>query len=147
MSSDYYGPGDLGSSPFDEFLARIYGGSAAGRPVQRVDITRLMSGPARELLGSAAAYVAEHGGTDLDTEHLLWAAARLEPTRDLLARAGADPDALAAEIEHVMAGSERRGEPPQLTPGPSGRCWTRTRSPAPSAPPTSGRSTSCSLWR
>jgi Zinc-binding dehydrogenase len=26
-----------------------------------------MSGPARELLGSAAAYVAEHGGTDLDT--------------------------------------------------------------------------------
>ncbi len=117
MSSDYYGPADLGPSPFDEFLARIYGGSGPGRPVQRVDITRLMSGPARELLGTAAAQVAEHGGTDLDTEHLLWAAARLEPTRELLARAGADPDALAAESEQQMTGHERRGEPPQLTPG------------------------------
>ena len=117
MSSDYYDPGDLGSSPFDEFLARIYGGAGPGRSVQRVDITRLMSGPARELLGTAAARVAEQGGADLDTEHLLWAAARLEPTRELLTRAGADPDALAAEIEQHPAGSERRGEPPQLTPG------------------------------
>jgi ATP-dependent Clp protease ATP-binding subunit ClpC len=112
MSSDYYGPADLGSSPFDEFLARIYGGAGPSRPVQRVDVTRLMSAPARELLGTAAAHVAEHGGTDLDTEHLLWAAARLEPTRELLARAGADP------ILRHPAGKCHR---------PSGRCLPVTR--------------------
>ena len=39
---------------------------------------------------------AEQGGANLDTEQLLWAAAHLEPTRELLARAGADPDELIA---------------------------------------------------
>jgi ATP-dependent Clp protease ATP-binding subunit ClpC len=117
MTSGFYGPEDFGSGSFDDFLARIYGGGGAQRPVQRVDITRLMSGPARELLGTAAAQAAEGGGGDLDTEHLLWAAARLEPTRDVLARAGADPDALASEIARQAGGRERRDEPPQLTPG------------------------------
>jgi ATP-dependent Clp protease ATP-binding subunit ClpC len=118
MTSGFYGPEDFGSSSFDDFLARIYGGGGgAQRPAQRVDITRLMSGPARELLGVAAAQVAEWGGGDLDTEHLLWAAARLEPTRDVLARAGADPEALASEIARQAAGHEHRDEPPQLTPG------------------------------
>jgi ATP-dependent Clp protease ATP-binding subunit ClpC len=117
MTSGFYGPEDFGSSSFDDFLARIYGGGGAQRPAQRVDITRLMSGPARELLGTAAAQVTEGGGGDLDTEHLLWAASRLEPTRDVLARAGADPDALAGEIARQAAGREPRGEPPQLTPG------------------------------
>jgi ATP-dependent Clp protease ATP-binding subunit ClpC len=117
MTSGFYGPEDFGSSSFDDFLARIYGGGGPQRPAQRVDITRLMSGPARELLGVAAAQVAEWGGGDLDTEHLLWAAARLEPTRDVLARAGAEPEALASEIARQAAGREHRDEPPQLTPG------------------------------
>ncbi|HEX5294782.1 MAG TPA: ATP-dependent Clp protease ATP-binding subunit [Streptosporangiaceae bacterium] len=117
MTSGFYGPDDFGSGSFDDFLARIYGGGSAQRPVQRVDITRLMSGPARELLGTAAAQAADAGGGDLDTEHLLWAAARLEPTRGVLARAGADPDALAGEIARAAGGRERRDEPPQLTPG------------------------------
>ncbi len=117
MTNDVYGAEDFGSSPFDDFLAHIHGAGGPRRPVQRVDITRLMSGPARELLAAAAAQVAEWGGTDLDTEHLLWAAARLEPTRQLLERAGADPDALAHQIETEATGRERRAEPPQLTPG------------------------------
>jgi ATP-dependent Clp protease ATP-binding subunit ClpC len=104
MSSGFYGA--EGSSPFDEFLARIYGVGGSPRPGQRIDITRLMSGPARQLLGAAAAQAAkqageraEHGGTDLDTEHLLWAAATVEPARRLLIRAGADPAALARAVE------------------------------------------------
>jgi ATP-dependent Clp protease ATP-binding subunit ClpC len=117
MSNDVYGAEDFGSSPFDDFLAHIHGAGGPRRPVQRVDITRLMSGPARELLAAAAAQVADWGGTDLDTEHLLWAAARLEPTRQLLERAGADPDALAHQIETEATGRERRAGPPQLTPG------------------------------
>src|SRR5215472_16634953 len=117
MSSGY-GPEDTGSSPFDDFLARIYGAGGGGmRPVQRVDITRLMSGRARELLGAAAAEAAELGGTDLDTGHLLWAAAKLEPTRHLLSRAGPDPDVIARDVETQERHGEPRREPPQLTPG------------------------------
>jgi ATP-dependent Clp protease ATP-binding subunit ClpC len=117
MTSGFYGPEDFGSSPFDDFLARIYGAGGRRQPGHRVDITRLMSAPARELLGAAAAHVAERGGANLDTEQLLWAAAHLEPTRELLARAGADPDELSREIESQEAQAGRAGEPPQLTPG------------------------------
>ncbi len=123
MSGGFYGP--EGFSPFDEFLARIFGAGGTARPGQRIDITRLMSGPARQLLGAAAAQVAELGGTDLDTEHLLWAAATLEPARQLLTRAGAEPAVLTSEIE---AGERQRGrtgqaggaaefQRPRLTPG------------------------------
>jgi ATP-dependent Clp protease ATP-binding subunit ClpC len=117
MSSGFYGPEGFGSSPFDDFLARIYGASGGAPRPQRVDITRLMSARARELLGAAAAKAAELGGTDLDTVHLLWAAATLEPTRQLLLRAGAGPDELAAAIEVQERRGESMAEPPQLTPG------------------------------
>ena len=117
MSSGFFGPEDFGSSPFDDFLARIYGSGGPRQPVHRVDITRLMSAPARELLGAAASHVAERGGANLDTEQLLWAAAHLEPTRELLGRAGADPDELTHQIEGQEAQAQRASEPPQLTPG------------------------------
>jgi ATP-dependent Clp protease ATP-binding subunit ClpC len=117
MTSGFYGPEDFGASPFDDFLARIYGTGGPGRPARRVDITRLMSGPARELLGAAASHAAERGGRDLDTEQLLWAAASMEPTRTLLSRAGADPDGLARDIESQESQATPSGEPPQLTPG------------------------------
>jgi ATP-dependent Clp protease ATP-binding subunit ClpC len=131
MSSGLYGQEGFGSSPFDEFLARLYGGgSGQPRPVHRVDIMRLMSGPARELVGAAAAHATEQGGADLGTKHLLWAAATLDPTRQLLARAGADPEVLTRTVDGLeregagggadgSAGGGAAGgrEPPQLTPG------------------------------
>jgi ATP-dependent Clp protease ATP-binding subunit ClpC len=83
MTNDFVGPeGD----PFAEFLARFFGGQ---RPRQ-IDIGRLLSQPARELVRGAAQYAAEHGSRDLDTQHLLRAALSAEPTRSLLSRAGAD---------------------------------------------------------
>ncbi|MFI6207804.1 ATP-dependent Clp protease ATP-binding subunit [Streptomyces sp. NPDC051041] len=92
MTSGFIGPeGD----PFAEFLARFFGGP---RPRQ-IDIGRLLSQPARELVRGAAQYAAEHGSRDLDTQHLLRAAVATEPTRSLLSRAGADPDSLASEID------------------------------------------------
>ncbi|MBO0832767.1 MAG: ATP-dependent Clp protease ATP-binding subunit, partial [Actinobacteria bacterium] len=135
MSSGFFGPPGFGASPFDDFIARIFG--AAGSPppgAHRVDITRLMSGPARELIGAAAAKAAE-GGTELDTGHLLAAAATLNPTRELLARSGADPNALARTAEELTAQEGQGpggaagavsagpgaagpgGAPPALTPG------------------------------
>ncbi|MFD9130922.1 ATP-dependent Clp protease ATP-binding subunit [Streptomyces bottropensis] len=102
MNSGFPGPEGYGPDPFSEFLARFFGGP---RP-QRIEIGRLMSGPARQLVADAAAYAARHGSTDLDTQHLLRAALTAEPTRSLVARSGADPDALAGEIDE-RSGPER----------------------------------------
>ncbi|GAA0908978.1 ATP-dependent Clp protease ATP-binding subunit [Streptomyces thermoalcalitolerans] len=105
MTSGFIGPeGD----PFGEFLARFFGGPRQGP--RHVDIGRLLSQPARELVKGAAQYAVEHGSRDLDTEHLLRAALATEPTRSLLSRAGADPDSLASQID------ERAG-PVQKPPG------------------------------
>ncbi|MGJ5752253.1 ATP-dependent Clp protease ATP-binding subunit ClpC [Streptomyces puniciscabiei] len=97
--------------PFGEFLARFFGGSAGARGAPRhIDIGRLLSQPARELVRGAALYAVEHGSRDLDTQHLLRAAVAAEPTRSLLSRAGADPDSLASEIDD-------RAGPAQHPPG------------------------------
>ncbi len=116
-SGGIWGPGDFGSGPFDDFLARFLSGTGqTPQPMQRVDITRMMSQEARELLATAAAKAADLGGNDLDTEHLLWAATQREPMRQVLARAGADPDVLAAEIEDRARKGPSRQLVPSLTP-------------------------------
>ncbi|MEV7289217.1 ATP-dependent Clp protease ATP-binding subunit [Streptomyces sp. NPDC093252] len=98
MTTGYPPPGGPpDGDPFGEFLARFFGGP---RPAPRqIDIGRLLSPPARDLVRGAAQYAAEHGSRDLDTEHLLRAALAAEPTRGLLTRAGADPDAMASQID------------------------------------------------
>ncbi|WP_035698522.1 ATP-dependent Clp protease ATP-binding subunit [Glycomyces tenuis] len=114
--TDFFGRGGFEYSPLDEFLARFFGGPGQQRPARRVDITTLMSDQARELLGAAVRQAMEWGGADLDTEHLLWAATQVEPTRQLLSRAGADPEALAEELARRVPRGDRRDEPPALTP-------------------------------
>ncbi|WP_316780975.1 ATP-dependent Clp protease ATP-binding subunit [Streptomyces sasae] len=110
MTSGYPGPGDYGQDPFGDFLARFFGGGGARQGPRQIDIGRLLSQPARELVKGAAQYAAEHGSRDLDTEHLLRAALSAEPTRSLLSRSGADPDSLATEIDG-------RAGPVQHSPG------------------------------
>ncbi|MFY1679446.1 ATP-dependent Clp protease ATP-binding subunit [Streptomyces sp. WMMC905] len=109
MTSGFMGQGD---DAFAEFLARFFGGP---RPRQ-VDLGRLFSPPARELVQGAARYAAEHGSRDLDTQHLLRAALSSEPTRTLLSEAGADPDTLASQIDE-RSGPARHG--PGEAPGPT----------------------------
>ncbi|MGW3989120.1 ATP-dependent Clp protease ATP-binding subunit [Streptomyces sp. NPDC004830] len=107
MSSGFSSPEGYGSDPFGEFLARFFGGPRPGP--RQIDLGRLLSQPARELVRGAAQYAAEHGSRDLDTQHLLRAALSTEPTRTLLTKAGANPDSLASQID------ERSG-PAQHTP-------------------------------
>ncbi|MEI5519102.1 ATP-dependent Clp protease ATP-binding subunit [Streptomyces brasiliscabiei] len=102
MNSGFPRPEGYGPDPFTEFFARFFGGPHP----QRIEIGRLMSGPARRLVADAAAYAARRGSDDLDTQHLLRAALATEPTRSQVARAGADPDALAGEIDE-RSGPER----------------------------------------
>ncbi|MGW1054776.1 ATP-dependent Clp protease ATP-binding subunit [Streptomyces sp. NPDC002521] len=118
MSMSFGAP--FGSSdPFSELFNRFFGMSPASSPpaVQRVPIGRLLTESSQELLNLAAQRAVEDGTTDLDTEHLLWAATKVEPSRRLLAQVGVDPDTLAAEIAKILP--RESGEPsaqPGLTP-------------------------------
>ncbi|MER6547504.1 ATP-dependent Clp protease ATP-binding subunit [Streptomyces sp. NPDC001250] len=118
MSMSFGAP--FGSSdPFSELFNRFFGMSPASSPpaVQRVPIGRLLTESSQELLNLAAQRAVEDGTTDLDTEHLLWAATKVEPSRRLLAQVGVDPDTLAAEIAKILP--REAGEPsaqPGLTP-------------------------------
>ncbi|WP_018654670.1 ATP-dependent Clp protease ATP-binding subunit [Actinomadura flavalba] len=112
MTSGWYG---AGRDPFEELLARYFG-STPRPPVERVNLARLMSEPARELVRDAAAQAAQWGSPDLDTDHLLWAATRQQGTRLWLERAGADADALAREVETTTRHGEPKETPPHLTP-------------------------------
>ena len=119
MSSGFPGPEGYGPDPFGEFFARFFGGGPRPAP-RHIDIGRLMSGPARQLVATAATYATDHGSTDLDTQHLLRAALAVEPTRSLLARAGADPDALATEIdERVGPPDNKSGDQSAIKPDQS----------------------------
>ena len=113
MSTGYFGPGQYGSDPFEDFLNRFFGGAQS---VRRLDLGRLMSQEARQLLTDAAKKAAELGSVDLDTEHLLWAVTQRDSLQQLLSRAGVDPQALAQEIEQRARRGEPRTDPPALTP-------------------------------
>ncbi|MCX3060064.1 ATP-dependent Clp protease ATP-binding subunit [Streptomyces beihaiensis] len=118
MSMSYGSP--FGSpDPFGELLNRFFGMAPGSAPpaVQRVPIGRLLTDSARELIGKATNKAAQDGSSDLDTEHLLWAATQVDPARTLIARAGAEPDALADTIAKILPGED--SEPsaqPGLTP-------------------------------
>ncbi|MFB7538828.1 ATP-dependent Clp protease ATP-binding subunit [Streptomyces zaomyceticus] len=105
--------------PFSDMLNRFFGMSPASSPpaVQRVPIGRLLTESSHELLNLATRKAVEDGTSDLDTEHLLWAATRVAPSRRLLSRVGVDPEALAAQLDEVLP--RESGEPssePGLTP-------------------------------
>ncbi|MBC2866041.1 ATP-dependent Clp protease ATP-binding subunit [Streptomyces mexicanus] len=107
------------SDPFSELLNRFFGMSPASSPpaVQRVPIGRLLSEPSQELINRAARRALEDGTPDLDTEHLLWAATQVEPSRTIMAQAGVDPEEFASKIADALP--KESSEPsaqPGLTP-------------------------------
>ncbi|NIH81175.1 ATP-dependent Clp protease ATP-binding subunit [Amycolatopsis viridis] len=108
-------PGGSGS-PLDQFLAQFFGNAVPSRRPNAVDITRLLSDQARELVAQAAEKAAEQGRADVDTEQLLWAATQLPPTRELLESAGAKPAEIAREIDR-HGGAGERTTPAMLAPG------------------------------
>src|SRR6478609_11534836 len=111
-------PGFGSDDAFSELLNRFFGLNPAASPpaVQRVPIGRLLTESARDLIARAELRAQEDGSTDLDTPHLLWAATQVDPSRGLLAQAGADPDELAAAIERSLpAGAADPSVDPGLT--------------------------------
>ncbi|MFB9236425.1 ATP-dependent Clp protease ATP-binding subunit [Plantactinospora siamensis] len=114
------GFGNFDSDPWDEFLARYFG-RGEGRRSHRVDITRLMTADARELLADAARRAAQRRSNDLDTDHLLWAALQREPLRQLLERAGGDPNNLLNALGGSGDGAPGGEVPPNLSLTPAAK--------------------------
>lgn len=101
----------------DDLISRVFGGDPfAGRPVERVDLSRLLSTESRQLLQRAAEQAAAWGSPYLNVEHLLWAAAQSDPTRRILDASGVDPDDLARQIEAALTRGRPREDTPPLAP-------------------------------
>ena len=120
MTFDPFSRG-LGEGSFDEILDRFFGGDPFGRSVRsrqvdRVDLSRLLSKQSRELLAAAATQASEWGSTDVDVEHLVWAATQQPTTRQLLEGVGIDADDLARRMEGLVEHGEPQAGTPALTP-------------------------------
>ncbi len=107
---------------WDELIARLLRLPETRRPVYRVDISKLLSAQARDLLVDAARRASDLGATDIDTNHLLWAALQRHALRSLIYKAGGDPDALLALLNRETR--QTSTQPPRkpedgltLTPG------------------------------
>src|SRR5262245_8747235 len=112
--SAFFGDGGLGSrAP----------GAADGttttrprRPAEQIDVTQYFSDATRKLLQQAAQKAMEWGSLDVDSTHLLWAATQDEVVRHVLQQVGADPAAIAAQIEEEAHVEERTDVAPSLSP-------------------------------
>ncbi|TWG07491.1 ATP-dependent Clp protease ATP-binding subunit [Saccharopolyspora dendranthemae] len=92
--------------PFDEYFARFFGADDATSGSRRVDITELMTEQAQQLVGEAAKFARDRGQGSLDALHLVWSAAKQEPTRAQLAQVGVDTESFAKQVEgHLPAAS------------------------------------------
>ncbi|GAA4398117.1 ATP-dependent Clp protease ATP-binding subunit [Tsukamurella soli] len=102
---------------FDDIFQRFFGsGSVARPPVQRVDLNRLLNEQAKSLIAEAQVAARDWGSSEITPEHLLYAAAMNEPTRDVISRLGLDPDRIAAAMREVAQTSADGGGPVTLSP-------------------------------
>ncbi len=100
---------------FEELTGRVFGDVDAWPParpsVQRVDVGKLLSATARDVLSSALEHAGRRGAEDLDVLDVLSALTEAEPTRELLRKAGADIGRLRDQIG-ALAGQGQAAEPP-----------------------------------
>src|SRR3954469_11122285 len=116
-----------GRSLFDEFFSDFFdrspaGGGGTGRaqaPARRaesVDVTQFFSDATRQLLQRAAQTALEWGSLDLESDHLLFGALQDDVVRHVLEQVGADPGAIAAQLEEEAEKAERTDVAPSLAP-------------------------------
>src|SRR5262245_36737270 len=117
------GGGGTGGRSWDEVFNNLLGGGGEGnsegrgrQPADRVDLTRLMSGAARDLVVDAARFASSTGAHDLDTDHLLWAALSREQLRTLLRDSGLDADGLCRRLDRAEVPNDQRKAAVSLTP-------------------------------
>ncbi|NEW34387.1 ATP-dependent Clp protease ATP-binding subunit [Nocardia cyriacigeorgica] len=97
-------------SSFDDIFQRFFGpGMSARPPVQRTDLGRLLSDNAKQLVATAQAAAKDWRSPELTTEHLLYAATLVEPTRGILTEIGHDPDELSMKMRDAVSGLSGNG--------------------------------------
>ncbi|GAS86846.1 ATP-dependent Clp protease ATP-binding subunit [Mycolicibacterium brisbanense] len=103
---------------FDDVFQRFFGPGARSRPpVQQVDLGRLLTDSAKQLVGAARDAAVEWGNPEITAEHLLYAAATHEPTRDAIAGLQLDPDQVAEQMKAAAgSGNVVGGGTPTLSP-------------------------------
>ncbi|MEV4165922.1 ATP-dependent Clp protease ATP-binding subunit [Nonomuraea dietziae] len=105
---------------FEQLSGRVFGGMESWPPtrpsVQRVDVGRLLSEPARQLLARAVQIAADRGAPDVDVLDLLAAATEEESGRALLLSSGADPGKLRERVESVSQGGAPGEAPTTFSP-------------------------------
>ncbi|MFB8009685.1 ATP-dependent Clp protease ATP-binding subunit [Nocardia sp. NPDC056000] len=99
-------PSSRGSfDSIDDIFERFFGsGMTAQPPVQRIDLTRLLSESAKAVVDGARAAAHEWGSAEITPEHLLYAAADTEPATSIIAEIGRDPKQLREQMRSA-AGS------------------------------------------
>lgn len=90
-------------------------GTTGGRRVEWVDLSKLMSEEARELVRRAAEQATLWGSPDLDTRHMLWAATQLPSARRLLTYIDVDTDLLAQHLEQGIEKATPANQAPPLS--------------------------------
>src|SRR5690242_17203910 len=116
-----------GRSLFDEFFSDFFdrspaGGGGTGRPqapasrAESVDVTQFFSDATRQLLQRAAQTALEWGSLDLESDHLLFGALQDDVVRHVLRQVGADPGAVAAQVEEEAEKGEPTNVAPSLAP-------------------------------
>jgi len=111
-----FGPGGSGPGSFDDFSGMSGFEDGAGREYRRVDITELMTEQTHRLMAEAAIDASELGDTQLDVTHMLRATTRHDATRELLRRAGVDPDTVASAIQRQLPSAGQHREMRGLQP-------------------------------
>ncbi|MGR6920617.1 Clp protease N-terminal domain-containing protein [[Actinomadura] parvosata] len=124
---------------FEELTGRVFGGMESWPPsrpgIQRVDVGKLLSAEARQVLSRAVEGAGQRGAADLDVLDLLDALIDTGSGQELLRTAGVDTGRLRDRID-ATAGPGEATAPPASGPPASG--------PPASGPPVSGPPTTLS---
>ncbi|UGT41359.1 ATP-dependent Clp protease ATP-binding subunit [Nocardia yamanashiensis] len=99
-------PGSMGSfDSFDDIFNRFFSsGMSRQPPVQRIDLSRLLSESSKQVVDGARQAAHDWGSAEITPEHLLYAAADIEPAKSIIAEIGRDPKQLR-ETMRAAAGS------------------------------------------
>ena len=120
MSGRLGGSRSLFDEFFSDFFDRSPGGAAPtqtpARRAESVDVTQFFSDATRELLQRAAQTALEWGSLDLESDHLLFGALQDNVVRHVLEQVGAEPDAIAAQLEEEAEKADRTDVAPSLAP-------------------------------
>ncbi|TWS23528.1 AAA family ATPase [Tsukamurella sputi] len=101
---------------FDDIFQRFFGNSVGRPATARVDLNRLLNEQAKSLLAEAQVAASDWDNPEITPEHLLYAAAMNEPTRDVIARLKLDPDTVAAAMR---AAAQASSNPAAMDGAPS----------------------------